>query len=898
MAQLHELSCRCRHRCKASNEDVKTRGQRLAKEEPKKPTCCSQLPSKIIFLLFLIAYLALSPGTFLRLALYLEELIPGTFYVFFSAILGAGVLWAIQARSEGKANLFGGFPQTLLYRLGLGNAPDMYDSDENVETDSEGSNTPSKDSPRLKDISGFESFDGEYEWNPIANGVEAADSPTDGTNPLADLFESLSGQNDVEKNMLSDFASRMAARGTEANVKEATVDPAGPGDEASKPPDPKDKARLDSLFRHLASRDGGNKEQAIHLTPQRQKLQRKLLQRGSGDSSKSGKNAKADDAENDAAATTDSNAVITQAENVLEDSSKFEALLLELGEDSTKPKALTKAQRKPKARQKGGPRSSLPKVSSTSPPSATHTSTTITCSSNTLLRVTEAPSESMESVRPVRQSAREADEEEKPEEDTTEPVGFQVVENRRARRKDRKDSMPEERPGKDLKDSVPSTPPADWASAGQQVAGDTGSMPLTPPGDRAIAGQQVAGDTGSMPSTPPADRAIDGQQVAPEVVKASTPSAMASQKKTDMEPVPTITTTITTTTIEESVSVPKSEASAGPPTAVSVSVSTAGSPQLSVSVSVSVPKSEASEGPPTAPVASSAETRKPACSIDSISEGPAEATKANQRKSEAAAAIGPPETKSPETKSNRKRWADIELDSEELEFYTSAAVPAKQTEDVCSAQCGSEELKKRAPWRKRDSEDVSSKESRHRTLSAEERQLSAAQSETYVHDSDFGVSDRQLHDLVLLQPEDVDPVRRVADGVDEADGPDCCEEDGEEEADGEDWEWQCPDGYPLADYVCAEPTRCGSCGKMQPVGAKVLRAEESGWAACEDCIRVAYDQPISHQITEAACDASAAALDLSSMTPEQIVVWFKDHGPENSLTQCMQQVMAGNTPRK
>jgi hypothetical protein len=233
------------------------------------------------------------------------------------------------------------------------------------------------------------------------------------------------------------------------------------------------------------------------------------------------------------------------------------------------------------------------------------------------------------------------------------------------------------------------------------------------------------------------------------------------------------------------------------------------------------------------------------------------------------------------------------LDSEELEFYTSAAVPAKQTEDVCSVQCGSEELKKRAPWRKHDSEDVFSKESRHRTLSAEERQLSAAQSETHVHDSGSGVSDRQLHGLVLLQPEDVDPVRRVADAVDEADGPDCCEEDGEEEADGEDWEWQCPEGYPLADYVCAEPTLCGSCGKMQPVGAKVLRAEESGWAACEDCIRVAYDQPISHQITEAACDASAAALDLSSMTPEQIVVWFKDHGPENSLTQCMQQVMAG-----
>jgi hypothetical protein len=838
-------------------------GQRLPKEEPKQPTDDFQFPSKIIiFLLFLSTY---GLGWyFLRLAL-------GTFYASFSAILGAGVLWATQARSEGKMNRVEGFLQTLLYRLGLADAPDMNDRDANVKMGLQESDTLSKG------VSDFERYDGEYEWNPIDNGVEAADSPTDSTITPADSCESFSGQDDVEKNMLSDVASRMAARGAEANA------------------DPKDKARLDLLFHYLASVDGGtksrpsvdggNKEQANHVTPQRQKLQRKLLQRGPGDSSKSGKNAKTDDAEKQAEANEP--AVITQDENLLEDSSKLEALLLELGEDPTKsirptqPKGPTKVQRKLKAHQKGGPTSSSPKASSTSPPS------------NTILKVTKTPSEptereadeeeepeeepvrqSDEEVKPVRQSAREADEEEKPEEDTSEPVGFQVVENRRARRKDRKDSMPEECAGKDRKDSLPEecaekdrkdSMPEECTgkdrkdSMPEECAGKDrkDSMTSTPPADRAIAGQQVAGDRKkSKPSTPHADQAIAGHQGAPEVVKPGTPSAKAPKKKTNRKP---------------------------------------------------VSKSEASAGPPIAPVASSTETRKPAWNTDSISERLAEATKANQRKSEAAAAGEPPETKSPQTKSpegslspqtksaegslspqtkrNRKRWADIDFDGDEDRDSTSAAVPAKQTEDVRSVQRGSEEIKKKAPWRvQHDSEDVSSKENRHRTLSAKERQLSAGQSETYAHDSDFGVSNRQ--------PEDVDPMGRVADGVDEADGQeDWCEE---EEADGKDWEWQSPDGYPLAEYVCAEPTRCGSCGEMQPVGAKVLRAEESGWAACEQCIGVAYDQPISHQVTEEPSGAGAAAMDPSRMTTEQCVAWFKEHGSESSLRQCMQQVMTGN----
>jgi hypothetical protein len=350
----------------------------------------------------------------------------------------------------------------------------------------------------------------------------------------------------------------------------------------------------------------------------------------------------------------------------------------------------------------------------------------------------------------------------------------------------------------------------------------------------------------SMPSTPPGNRAIAAQQFAPEAVKPSTPSARAPQKKTNTKP---------------------------------------------------VSKKEASAGPPTAQVASSIGTRKPAWNTDSISERLAEATKADPRKSEAAAASGPPETKSPQTKSpqtkspetkrNIKRWADTAMDANVVgEFYTSTAVPAKQTEDLCSVQCGSEESEKTAPS---SGEDVFSKEGRHRTLSAlstlthvsDFGASSSAQSETSAHVSDFGVSSRE----------------KIADWVDEADEQeDLCEEDGEEDADDEDWQWQCPDGYPLAEYVCAEPTLCGSCGGMQPVGAKVLWAEESGWAACEECVRLAYDQPISHHMTEEECDTSTAALDPSSMTTEQIAAWFKEHGAENFLRQCMQQVMASNSP--
>merc|ERR1719247_331678 len=654
-----------------------------------------------------------------------------------------------------------------------------------------------------------------------------------------DLFESLSGQDDVEKNMLSDFASRMAARGAEASVKESTVEPAGPGDDPNLKPacnDPKDKARLDLLFRYLASVDPGSKEQAIHVTPQRQKLQRKLLQRGMGS-----KNAKADDAENGTAAITDANAMITRAENLLEDPSKIEALLLELGEDTTKcdsptpRKATTKAQRKPKARQKGPPASSSSKPPPSSPssattprPSATPASATTTSSSNTHSKVTKAPSEKpTESVKPVRQSkietprSIEVDEEEKLDEDTSEPVGFQVVENRRARRKDRKDSMPST---PDRKDSMPA--------------------------DRALAGQQVSGERKeSVTSKPAADKQIAGQQVAPEVVKPSTPSAVASKKRNNT----------------------KNERK----------------------------KSEDAAEPPTAPVASSTGTRKPAWNP------PTEAIKADPRTSEAAAATTPrtptPTKEQLGTKRTSKRWADTALDANEVgEFYTSEAEKAKKTEDVCSIQRGSEEREKKQTSDNVDGVDVILKEARRPTLTIEERQLSAAASQASADDSDYGVSDRQIEMLTPRtprQPEDMDPARRIAmeDGVDEADGrEDGCEEDGEEEADGEDWEWQCPDGYPLAECVLTEPTLCGSCGEMQPVGTKVLRAEESGWAACEDCIRVAYDQPISHQVTEEPSGAGAAAMDPSRMTTEQCVAWFKEHGSENSLRQCMQQVMTGN----
>merc|ERR1711879_763009 len=45
-------------------------------------------------------------------------------------------------------------------------------------------------------------------------------------------------------------------------------------------------------------------------------------------------------------------------------------------------------------------------------------------------------------------------------------------------------------------------------------------------------------------------------------------------------------------------------------------------------------------------------------------------------------------------------------------------------------------------------------------------------------------------------------------------------------------------------HTCDQPMRCSSCGQTQSMGASVLYSHEEEWVACEECTRLAFDQPV------------------------------------------------------
>jgi len=133
----------------------------------------------------------------------------------------------------------------------------------------------------------------------------------------------------------------------------------------------------------------------------------------------------------------------------------------------------------------------------------------------------------------------------------------------------------------------------------------------------------------------------------------------------------------------------------------------------------------------------------------------------------------------------------------------------------------------------------------------------------------------------------------------------------------EDWEWQCPSGNPLKEYICQRPTRCCSCDQVMPQDARALWSDISEWVACEECIRIAFQQPVEvtpdakdiDQQPEAGQDDTQALvddgvendrhvcdedvdLDPARMSAGEIAEWFKQHGAEDALRQCMMQVTA------
>lgn len=121
------------------------------------------------------------------------------------------------------------------------------------------------------------------------------------------------------------------------------------------------------------------------------------------------------------------------------------------------------------------------------------------------------------------------------------------------------------------------------------------------------------------------------------------------------------------------------------------------------------------------------------------------------------------------------------------------------------------------------------------------------------------------------------------------------EEEGEWEDDDEAWEWQCPEGYLLQPYTCPRPLLCSSCGKTVPEEATVLRAEESGWLACEECIQIACQLPVEPLARNQELEVESA--DPYTMSALEIANWFKDRGAENELRRCMVEVLESRSTR-
>lgn len=123
----------------------------------------------------------------------------------------------------------------------------------------------------------------------------------------------------------------------------------------------------------------------------------------------------------------------------------------------------------------------------------------------------------------------------------------------------------------------------------------------------------------------------------------------------------------------------------------------------------------------------------------------------------------------------------------------------------------------------------------------------------------------------------------------------------------ESWEWQCPSGYRLEPHTCVKDMLCSACGLEQKQGASVLWSIITGWLACEECVRLAYDQPVepaphpgiadSAQYTPSSDrvyydGARKQAPDPAKMSAVEIAKWFKQQGAEDVLRRCMLQVVS------
>lgn len=629
---------------------------------------------------------------------------------------------------------------------------------------------------------------------------------------------------------------------------------AGAGEDSSpEKSDPMNKARLDLLFRYLSSMDGGGRsnEQGA-VTAQRQKLQRKLLQRAAGGEvpgamkgNKATKNgAKAEGSGNNSVTVTDAE---DKTEDLLEDSVKVEELLRELGEShgssvSKTPSSVSKAQGPSKrARRKGAPFASpaskepsaaCPDTSQQSAASSTQPAAAKAAS----VDATRAPSASTRlggatvgsagtaeaSTLQVPNSAKNAGEAavvapeaslaEAPDSDyeAHDPKEFQVVANKKGRKKGRKDVAVESSTASALGESPSAAEPCSpGVSADAQVTPDvapTSHCP-SPKAKAATPGAAVeAAKTEKAAATSPA-RAAEARRPA-EVSKAADQATAWGRLVT-----------------------------AAPVSAADASLAAVAKAVADAEPSRPVESGEAERESAASP------TEKVAQTV--LSTEPDEASKANVAKAPRSGdSAAKPRPAGDAAKAAQSRREGADADSGTIDGEVGCQ---KEAEAAAS----------------------DAKESGEAT-SAEEETAQAAEP----------------------------PLEGGAQTSE-------CAKEEEFEEDDEDWEWQCPDGFRLQPYVCPEPLLCASCGETQPKGSSVLRAEESGWAACEECIRIAWGQPVvqedelPHNAAEPSVGvvAESPTVDPSRMTTLEIAAWFQERGAEGALRQCMLQVLAGENAR-
>lgn len=599
----------------------------------------------------------------------------------------------------------------------------------------------------------------------------------------------------------------------------------------------RNKARLDQLFRYMATMDARNNEQGA--TPQRQKLQRKLLQRSAGAAAAASGGAGVGATEADppgggssagnAGSTTAANGA-DEVEDVLQDSGKMEALLKELGEHGTMPKAGPSKRAKPKrssaprnSRGGGGSATSLKEETKqqavTAKASAAHatssqqhsmgqqaSSTPAAAQPRKDLEKTSLPAASAamlaEPAPPPRQRSRAQTAPAVPEQSlelqavedfeaaddlgfSTAQLGegFQVVANRKARRK-----------GRQRGSSASEVP------EGSEAASDLPSRDAT-------AGSEVApGATGSVASEPARPRSVGSRG------GGATPSA-----------------------------------GTGAPDAKGISTSAAGAIGSSATV---------------APLVRSKPTRAPWAAEKVPSQATPELQSTDSKTSGAATY--------PEIRGDA--YAEVDGSDEHASEAAVEASPDTCGDDKASPETSSDDkAEKRATKSsmlepQQEAEDPMERIPEEETRENEEKCPAVAEGETSANQAVQG-------------------------------------DDGEWDEDNdeydEDWEWQCPSGYRLEPYTCPRPMLCSSCGEMQPEGAKMLRSEESSWAACEDCLSLAWEQdPIppsagwSEEVAEPGTDPSELHSDPARMSSAEIAAWFKAYGAEDALRECMKQVLA------